>query len=339
MKKLILLLLLLLLPINIKALNISESKIIGNSMATAGTNIDLNIHINLQGFDDEENTLGIWTINYELEFNENDLVIEKIGNSEWDSVLYKENNKYYVQSVVNKEKMKNQCFNNFYCGNYLETITFFIKTNEEKNIDVKLKDITIGLLDTSVDKDKYTIDDLNLIKSVNEKLKTISTKKTNMAIKEVKMNYENAKPMVEEISIEQIEESDNNFIKNLYIKDYSIEFDKNTNSYDLEVGEDVNSLDINILLEDENADYKISGANNLKNNNNRVLIEVIATNGEARIYTINVKKIVADIKAEKNNKFIIPIIGGLLLIIIIGIIAGVRSYLYDRKLDKALEEM
>ena len=39
MKKLILLLLLL-LPINIKALNISESKIIGNSMATAGTNID-----------------------------------------------------------------------------------------------------------------------------------------------------------------------------------------------------------------------------------------------------------------------------------------------------------
>ena len=166
MKKLILLLLLL-LPINIKALNISESKIIGNSMATAGTNIDLNIHINLQGFDDEENTLGIWTINYELEFNENDLVIEKIGNSEWDSVLYKENNKYYVQSVVNKEKMKNLCFNNFYCGNYLETITFFIKTNEEKNVDVKLKDITIGLLDTSVDKDKYTIDDLNLIKSVN----------------------------------------------------------------------------------------------------------------------------------------------------------------------------
>jgi hypothetical protein len=160
-----------------------------------------------------------------------------------------------------------------------------------------------------------------------------------MAIKEVKMNYENAKPMVEEITIEQIEESDNNFIKNLYIKDYSIEFDKNTNSYDLEVGEDVNSLDINILLEDENADYKIRGANNLKNNNNRVLIEVIATNGEARIYTINVKKIVADIKAEKNNKFIIPIIGGLLLIIIIGIIAGVKSYLYDRKLDKALEEM
>ena len=84
MKKLILLLLLFLLPINIKALNISESKIIGNSMATAGTNIDLNIHINLQGFDDEENTLGIWTINYELEFNENDLVIEKIGNSEWE---------------------------------------------------------------------------------------------------------------------------------------------------------------------------------------------------------------------------------------------------------------
>ena len=81
-------------------------------MATAGTSIDLNVHINLQGFDDEENKLGIWTINYELEFNENDIIVEKLGNSEWKSVLYKENNKYYVQSVVDKEKMNSLCFNN-----------------------------------------------------------------------------------------------------------------------------------------------------------------------------------------------------------------------------------
>ena len=337
MKKIILLIIMLILPFNVKALNIKESKIIGSSIATAGTQLNMNVHIDFKGFDDEENKLGIWVINYEVEFDENDIIIEKIKGGLWDSVLYKENNKYYVQSIINHDN-KNLCFNNMlYCNNYLEEITFFIKTNEEKNIDIKIKDITIGLIDTSINKDKYLEEDLNIIKSVNEAVKTVTIKKANMAIKEVVMNYELNKPELGEIILEE-ETSNNNYIKNIYIKDHKINFDKDTETYELEIVDTINSLDIDVLLEDEKAEYKIKGANNIKNNNNKILIEVTATNGETRVYTINIKKLVTEV-VKKKIKFIVPgiICGGIVLIIVI--ILMIRSYLYDKKLDKALEEM
>ena len=337
MKKIILLIIMLILPFNVKALNIKETKIIGSSIATAGTQLNMNVHIDFKGFDNEENKLGIWVINYEVEFDENDIIIEKIKGGLWDSVLYKENNKYYVQSIINHDN-KNLCFNNMlYCNNYLEEITFFIKTNEEKNIDIKIKDITIGLIDTSINKDKYLEEDLNIIKSVNEAVKTVTIKKANMAIKEVVMNYELNKPELGEIILEE-ETSNNNYIKNIYIKDHKINFDKDTETYELEIVDTINSLDIDVLLEDEKAEYKIKGANNIKNNNNKILIEVTATNGETRVYTINIKKLVTEV-VKKKNKFIVPgiICGGIVLIIVI--ILMIRSYLYDKKLDKALEEM
>ena len=109
-------------------------------------------------------------------------------------------------------------------------------------------------------------------------------------------------------------------------------------TYELEILDTINSLDIDVLLEDKDADYRIKGANNIEKNNNKILIEVTATNGETRIYTINIKKLVTKVVKEKN-KFIIPgiICGGIILIVII--ILLIRNYLYDKKLDKALEEM
>lgn len=337
MKKILILLIFLLLPFNVKALNIKETKIIGSSIVKAGSQVDMNVHIDFKGFDDEENKLGIWVINYEVEFDENDIIIEKINGGTWNSTLYKENNKYYIQSIINREN-ENLCFNDmFYCNSYLESITFFVKTNEEKNIDIKIKDITIGLIDTSIEKDKYSEEDLNIIKSVNEAVKTITIKKTDMAIKEVTMAYETIKPELEEIIIED-EKSNNNYIKNIYIKDYELNFDKEKETYELEILDTINSLDIDVLLEDKDADYRIKGANNIEKNNNKILIEVTATNGETRIYTINIKKLVTKVVKQKN-KFIIPgiICGGVILIVII--ILLIRNYLYDKKLDKALEEM
>ena len=338
MKKWILLFLMLILPFKVDALSIKESRLIGSSIVTAGTNVNMNFHIDFKGFDDEENTLGIWVINYELEFDEKDIIIQDIKSQSWDSVLYKENNKYYIQSIIKKEN-KNLCFNNMlYCNNYLEEITFFVKTNDEKNIDIKIKDITIGLIDTSVKKDKYLEEDLNIIKSTNDLAKTITIKKTNIAIKEVTMEYKDFKPELGEILVEEEEKSDNNYIKSLYIKDYMLNFDKEKENYDIEISDDVNSLDIDVLLEDDNAEYKIKGANNIKNNRNKIQIEVVAPNGDVRLYTINVKKLVTKVVKEKN-KFIIPsiIVGGIILIVII--ILMIRSYLYDKKLDKALDEM
>ena len=105
MKKIILLIIMLILPFNVKALNIKESKIIGSSIATAGTQLNMNVHIDFKGFDNEENKLGIWVINYEVEFDENDIIIEKIkgGLCRW-----KRNSKKKCHSERSEES---ECIN------------------------------------------------------------------------------------------------------------------------------------------------------------------------------------------------------------------------------------
>ncbi len=86
------------------------------------------------------------------------------------------------------------------------------------------------------------------------------------------------------------EYSDNNYIGNLIINNGTLtpEFNKNTNTYNVEVEYDETQLDLNVILENQNATYKILNNRNFKVGNNTVTIEVTAPNGSVRNYTINV---------------------------------------------------
>ena len=82
--------------------------------------------------------------------------------------------------------------------------------------------------------------------------------------------------------------SSNNYISDLKIDGYSLEFSKRVKNYVLEIKKNVNKLDITPTLEDDSASYIIKGNDNLTEGS-VVKIIVTAENGARATYQITIK--------------------------------------------------
>lgn len=102
-----------------------------------------------------------------------------------------------------------------------------------------------------------------------------------------------AKPVVNSISYVY---SSNNYLKELTIASYDIDFDKFVNEYTIKVDSDVKFLDIKAVAEDSRARVEITGNENFKTGNNIVTITVTAENGDVNVYELTVNK-----KASKKS--------------------------------------
>ena len=121
-------------------------------------------------------------------------------------------------------------------------------------------------------------------------------------------------------SISYISLSNDNYIKELIIKDYEIDFNKDILEYSITVGSDVDSLELNILLSDDNASYEVIGNEKFKTGKNVVSIVVTSEDGSERTYTINVNKKKASDKKESDSNSSRVVIIILIILIIIGLI-------------------
>jgi len=93
--------------------------------------------------------------------------------------------------------------------------------------------------------------------------------------------------------------SSNNFLKELNVKDSPINFNKNTNSYSINVPYEVDKLDLSAITDNAKAKVEIIGNKDFKvGETNTVEIRVTAEDGSIRIYTINVIRSAA---ASKNK--------------------------------------
>ena len=123
------------------------------------------------------------------------------------------------------------------------------------------------------------------------------------------------------VTARTIKLSSDNLIKSLKIKGYSIDFDPNKLEYSIKAKNNVKSLDLEVILNDENASYEISGNQNFKVGENTVTIKVTAEDGSERTYTLKVTKEKAkdtEEKEEKSSSKTIIII--LIILVIIGLI-------------------
>lgn len=82
--------------------------------------------------------------------------------------------------------------------------------------------------------------------------------------------------------------SGNNKLKELVIEGYDIGFDKNKNSYYLEVDNNISSVKINAIVDDKKSLLEMDDIDKLNVGSNQVTIKVIAENGDENIYTINI---------------------------------------------------
>ena len=84
--------------------------------------------------------------------------------------------------------------------------------------------------------------------------------------------------------------SKNNNLASLSIEGYNLEFNKDNTSYSLDVGYDVEKLNIDTTLEDSKASVKIEGNENLAPGENIIKIIVTAENTVQKVYEIKVNK-------------------------------------------------
>ncbi len=96
--------------------------------------------------------------------------------------------------------------------------------------------------------------------------------------------------------------SSNNYLKSLNVNNGEFKFDKKTLNYSFTVPNDVTS--IKVSAEAEDAKSKIDGVKtyNLKEGLNKITVTVTAENGSTRKYTLQVTRIVKEIKKDVNNK-------------------------------------
>ena len=311
MKKTLLLIyisIIIFIPLKVSAIEITNSEITGTTEKSIGEEFIIDYKLNFNDIE-KNKTTGIWLLQYELIFDEETLLISEITTNDFDTYIYKENDKYYVISeVIENENSENICNNGIlYCGNYQSTIKFYVKNTELTETTIKIKDVQIGLLDITNEIKTYTINDIIELTNTEEKSHTI---KINKATNEIKEEPENIiidnKPIIEDKKKEISPNKENNdsssvFIKELKIKNYKINFDKNKTNYNITIEKDINELEINVTLENDNATYKIIGADDLKSNNNEIAIIVTSEDNNTLTYTINVKYD-DNIKEETNNQ-------------------------------------
>ena len=362
MKKIYLLIvtLILLFPISTKAVEIKNINILGKEQITIGESFTESILIS---FDDLEQTYnqsdGLLYLKYELSFDPEIFTIISYESPDWDTIFYQENDKYYVLSIVNNEnKLKNNCPTSFlYCGNYQNTIEFFTNNTTTSSTNIAITNLELGLLDIATSRQTPTIEDIMI---ENPEYSNIHT----LAINQTQENVDHTKK--EDIIIDITTEEINNkiiaalelepiisdipssLLSDLNIADYQIKFNKHKNNYELEIDENISSLDITVTPEDDNATYTITGNENL-NNNSQITIEVTASNNQVNTYKINITvkdslndeslltstKNSLDIKDLylKYKKYLLPgviIIGALLLILLI---IKIISKIKDNKIE------
>ena len=91
---------------------------------------------------------------------------------------------------------------------------------------------------------------------------------------------------------EEEEKSSNTMLSalTLDVEGISPEFNKDTDAYTLQVGSDVEAIQITATPEDEKATVQVQGNGNLQEGENTVTITVTAEDGTTKVYTITVNK-------------------------------------------------
>ena len=103
-------------------------------------------------------------------------------------------------------------------------------------------------------------------------------------------------------TVKQVSLSTDNYIKELTISGYKINFDKDTLEYSIKVKNSVKSLDLNIVLNDANATYVVECYQNFEVGKYTVKIIVTAEDGSTRTYSITVKRAEKETDEEEQEE-------------------------------------
>ena len=353
MKKWFLIFILVIIPCNVLGLSIKNTSITGSDTVYTMNKTNLKVKMDFDDFNDD----GIAVVIYELKFNEYAFSVYDISTDGiWSTELYKDDSSYYVVSSINPG-VNNRCSDGLlYCGSYEADVILYAKdTDTIYSDDISIGKIQLGLVNINYDDTGITDEDIKVVEGNGNSKKTINIKKSGViqGIIVPKIEVSNSKPKItnetKEIKNKKTSyiKSSNNYIEDLQVEGYNLKFRSFTNDYNLTVKEGVNDLKLTVKLLSDKAKYKITGNDNLEENNNEVIIEVTAENGDKNIYTIKVdheKEVILPMKSDEKKinwyetsyfKYGVIIFGVIILIItIINIILRIRDCKMEKDLNK-----
>lgn len=376
MKKVLFLLttLLFLIPISTYAsdVKITGFDINGKDSVVMGEKITLSFKIKVSGLEKKSNSLGMLYAGFKIDFDPNVLVPVDIDSPGFDSDFYTEStnsSNYYIVGIAKDDTSYNKdcVYGSLFCGDYQVTVPFYARNVVgEEPAKITISEIEIGILDMVEDRE-YTVDDVEIITSDITKTKEIKLLESSVKVEPPPASIvESSKPKTTTATKKKTnksssstsstttsstnknsKKSSNNNLKSLTIDDYKIDFKKDQHLYSIDLVNNANKLVVKATTEDKKATYKIIGADDLKKNDYKVKIEVIAENGDKSTYSITAyqqedkkdekKKFLANLNIKKDDLIKYGIIGGAILLVII--IISLIIHRKDHKLEKSLDEL
>lgn len=377
MKKVIsfILLMLIILPLKVKAETIKDVKLVFSKDPFVGKEFSIIVAVELNDLENNIGSLGIASVIYELEFDDSIFAIVGADKNEFDSDIYISEGKYYIVSYINEIQLtNNRCVDGvLYCGEYVQTINFYTKDTNINKTQIKVNDVNVALLPIGSD---YEEDDIVIIngpscsrditinreQGSNEDINTeepddiVSEPTNNDIISGTKPNINDTikeHPISNNITIEK--KDSNNYLSSIEITNYNIDFNKDKLEYNIDIDENINELDVKFIPESAKAKAHIKGNNNLKENNYKIIIDVISEDDNLKTYVINAnpqknekEEITEDkidkSKVNKTSKFKINkkikniLIISLAILLVIIIVTVVIFYRKDKEIDKQIDE-
>lgn len=369
----------MLVPFNTNAVTkegrIDTTSTSGNTQTKVGEYFTISFSVWFWGLEKHTyETYGVGAVGFNIQMDDEDFIIASISSNIWDTSAYDlgDGNYYFISEYIPGSDDNNACIEkDLYCSSYTIDVEFFVKNTDKKNSSIIMTSATAGFIDLSKEYEEITEDDIiissydnirTVIMTIQQPTVEVEYKEPNNTIEKTDDKHSiKADTQIKETNINSNNESNtnadslkdnksnNNNLKVLEIEGYSIGFSKDKKNYDVSVNYDVNSLKVNAISEDEKATIEIVGADNLKANDEKVLIKVKAENGDVNTYTVNIQrklnnKVVEKENKEKTNfkldkKYIIigSIIAG--CIIFITVIVSLIVHKHDKKIDKELDSL
>lgn len=178
MKKIIVLLLtiLILLPINVKAIGISQASISNKGKTVVDNYFDYKVNINFNDLDKNKD-IGIWFVAFEIEYDDTVFATAGVSAPGFNSTIYIQDGKYYVLSEVIEKPSNNNCKSGLlFCSNYSVNISFYTYQTTLTNSEIKVNELEVVTLDMTDSTKEYTLNDANILTST-------VTGNTNISIK------------------------------------------------------------------------------------------------------------------------------------------------------------
>lgn len=365
------------LPFKVKAASIASIDSVsigGETSKKTGETLSINCTVHFSGLQKGFNqTLGVWVVNFELNFDDSVFIPTDISSPNFDSNIFKYDGKYYVVGVVDEDHpTSHHCAEGaLYCDDYNANIKLYVKDTNANNSSIKIETVEAQILDMTDDTKEYTLNDTRTISHYANKTHTVSITKTNSntsppansivenknpttsvpnTAKETKTESSPSHTTYQNNTSNSDLKSSNSYLKLLEIENQKINFDKNKQEYNIIIDKDINQINVKAETEDEKASLKITGSDDLKANNYTVTIEVIAEDNSKNTYIIKThfknekkesswqrKKKKKTIKIDKKIVIFSCIGIGVLLILIF--IIYLISHKKDKKLEKILDEL